>query len=564
MKAGIKNYIVLNAMSQYGALCLRRYNRISTKTDRWSEELLMGILKRNKDTEIGKKFGFADIHSVEEYQTRIPYTTYEDYQEYINRMADKGEQNLMTSDNVTFFAITSGTTGVTKRIPVVKRSYQPVFRSASVIYWIIKQNMKEAGLKGGKGLITLESGCEYTPGGIRQGYISAFVMSGADAVVPALTCIPKEVFGYGEGVDMKYIKARYSLADKDLVYLLGVFMSTMTDMMKYISENREMLIRDIETGSIDPSVKLPDELRAKLESELKPDKKRAEELRAAIDPTKPEGIVRRIWPKLSTVVAIGLGEFETFTKRMRIYCGPEVHFCHKLYASSEAVFAGSVSQDAQDYMMIPDAGFFEFIPVDEEFDEEKDKPLLLHELEEGKNYEVIVTNLAGLYRYRIKDVIKVVGHHNMLPLIRFAYRKAQMINITGIKLTAEHMVSTMRALAARVGVDILDYSIYPDLDAEPWRLKVFIEFERDIPEDTDLGRIFDEELTKVNEEHGRMLKIGESSPSMVYEMNKNAYRELRAANAAKKTSDSQVKTIRYIGSEELLNEFYKKVKKVYR
>lgn len=563
MKAGIKNFVVLNAMSEYGAFCLKRYDRISTKFDKWSENMLMGILKRGKNTEIGKKFGFADIHSVEEYQTKVPFTTYEDYIGYVERMAEKGEQNLMTSDTVSFFATTSGTTGVTKRIPVVKRSYKPVFSSASIVYWIIRQNMKDVGLRNGRGLITLESGCEYTPSGIRQGYISSFVMSSANSVAPSLTCIPKELTGYGEGVDMKYVKARYSLADKDLTYLLGIFMSTMTDMMKYIAENREMLIHDIETGTIDPSVKMPAELREKLEAGLKPDKKRADELREVLDTSKPEGIVRRIWPKLSTVVAIGLGEFETFTDRMRIYCGPEVHFCHKLYASSEAVFAASVKQDAKEYMLIPDAGFFEFIPVDDDFDDEKDRPLLAHELEVGKNYEVVVTNLAGLYRYRIKDVIKVVGYHNMLPLLRFAYRKAQMINITGIKLTAEHMVSTMRALAARVGVDVLDYSVYPDLDAEPWRLKVFIEFADDIPEGTDLCRIFDEELAKVNEEHGHMLIIGESSPSMVYVMNKNAYRELRAANAAKKISDTQVKTVRYINSKELLNEFYKKVKKVY-
>ena len=273
--------------------------------------------------------------------------------------------------------------------------------------------------------------------------------------------------------------------------------------------------------------------------------------------------MRRIWPKLSTVVAIGMGEFETFTRRMRAYCGPEVHFCHKLYAASEAVFAGSAEPDAQDYMMIPDAGFFEFIPVDESFDESKDRPLLLHELEEGKHYEVVVTNLAGLYRYRIKDVIKVTGHMDMLPLIRFAYRKEQMINITGLKLTSEHLVSTMRAISNKIGVNVIDYSVYPDLDAEPWRLKTFIEFEEDIPKDIDLSGMFDEELSKVNEEHGRMLKIGESSPSIVYVMKKNAYRELREANAAKKTSDSQVKTIRYIGSEELLEEFMKNTIRVY-
>ncbi len=565
MKGKFYNYVVINAMSAYGRHCTRRYKHIAPKADDFSEKLLLKHLKRNQNTEYGKKYDFASIHSVREYQDRVPFTTYDDYIPYVERMAQTGEQNLLSSDTINFFATTSGTTGVTKRIPVVHRSYNPVFRAASIIYNMINDNMRKTGVHAGRGLNTLESGCEYTPSGIREGYISSFVMSSAGSVVPAITCIPKEVFGYGVGVDMKYIKARYSLADRDLVYLMSIFMSTLTDLMKYISENREMLIKDIAEGRIDGSVKLPPELRAKLEKKLKPDPERAKELEAAIDFSKPEGIVHRIWPKVSTVVAIGGGEFETFYRRMKTYCGPDVRFCFEMYASSEALVASSFENDDPNYVMIPDSGFFEFIPVDDEsFDETKDRPLLMHELEEGKNYEVVVTNLAGLYRYRIKDVIKVVGYKEKLPLVRFAYRKQQMINITGLKLTAEHMVSTMRNIAERLKMHINDYSVYADTESEPWRLRVFIEFEEELPEGVDMSAIFDEELAKVNEEHGRMLEIGESSPSEVCIMRKNAYLELREKNASKKISDSQVKSIRYVKNKEQLDDLMARVIRTYK
>lgn len=556
------NCIVMNAMSVYGWYCLSRYKRIAKKADVFGEEQLLGIMKRNKDTEIGVKLGFKDIHSIREYQQKIPFTTYEDYVPYIERMAKTGEQQLVTSDNVTFFAMTSGTTGVTKRIPVVNRSFKPVFRASAMIYHQIKQSMNEMGTVYGKGLNSLESVCAYTEGGIREGYISSFVMSSAGFVIPFITCVPKEVFGT-TGADMKYIKARYALADRDLVYLMSVFMSTVTDLIKYISENRDLIIRDIRNGTIDPSVVMPEELRAKLQKKLKPDPKRADELEEAIDFNRPEGIIRRIWKKLNVVVAIGSGEFETFSRRMRVYCGHEVHFCNEMYASSEAILASSIRLDDTDYFMIPDAGLFEFIPVDGDFDEEKDVPLLFHELEVGKHYEVVVTNLAGLYRYRIKDVIKVVGREGKIPLVNFAYRKAQMINITGVKLTSEHMVSVMRALSSRIGVNVIDYSVYPDVESEPWRINVFIEFEDEIPDSIALDMLFDDELAKVNEEHGQMLRIGETSPSIVYVMHRNAYRELRDENAKKKSTDSQVKTIRYINSKAMLEEFMTKVQKVF-
>ena len=56
-----------------------------------NEALLMRILDMNKDTEYGRKYHFADIHSVEDYRNAVPVTTYDDYADYILRMTEKGE-----------------------------------------------------------------------------------------------------------------------------------------------------------------------------------------------------------------------------------------------------------------------------------------------------------------------------------------------------------------------------------------------------------------------------------------------------------------------------------------
>ena len=547
--------LVLKAMSIYGRISRNDYYRKSKKLSENAEGLLMRILRRNRNTEIGKKLGFGSVHSVRDYQDKIPFSDYGDYAGYIDRMAKNGEQKLLTADKVSFLATTSGTTGVMKRIPVVSRSFRPLFRSSCIIYDIIYTEMKKRGIKSGKGLNSLESGFYRTESGIRQGYISSFVMSSADLVVPSISCIPAELSGYGEGVDMKYIKSRCALADRDLVYPMSPFMSTLTDLMKYISDNREMLIRDIELGVIDTSVKLPPELRARLEAKLKPDRERAEELKKSVDFSDINGLIKRIWPKMCVVVAIGSGELEPFSRKMRVYCGESVAFCHEFYASSEALFGTVTEADDENYLLIPDSGFFEFIPDDGSFDETRDRPLLPHELEVGKRYEVVVTNLAGLYRYRIKDVVLVTGFTNDLPRLRFAYRRSQVINITGLKLTSEHLVSTMREISEKTGVNIIDYSVSADTVKEPWRLVVFIEFDGKAPEGVDLSELFDEELSKVNEEHGHMLEIGESSPSMVCVMKSGFYKALREENASKKSSATQVKPVRHFDSEEMLRYF---------
>ncbi len=48
-----------------------------------NEKLLLRILEQNKDTEYGRKYGFANIHSIEEYQKKVPVSVYDDYAGYI-------------------------------------------------------------------------------------------------------------------------------------------------------------------------------------------------------------------------------------------------------------------------------------------------------------------------------------------------------------------------------------------------------------------------------------------------------------------------------------------------
>lgn len=161
---------------------------------------------------------------------------------------------------------------------------------------------------------------------------------------------------------------------------------------------------------------------------------------------------------MTLVVAIGTGEFAPFSEKMRSYCGSEVKFCYEMYAASEALFASALSAEDTNYLLIPDGGFFEFIPVDDGFDEEHGVPLLPSELETGKLYEIVVTSLAGLYRYRIKDVVRITGFLGKAPLLQFGYRKDQLINITGVKLTIEHIqnaINRLDELLERGSKDIL-------------------------------------------------------------------------------------------------------------
>ena len=547
------NFMVIRSVSAYGGFCRKKLIKESAEVDKVSEKLLLDLIKRNRNTEYGRKYGFSDIHTIQDYQDKVPFTTYENYRDYIKRIADNGEQHLLTTDKVEFFANTSGTSGEIKLIPVVKRAKKPYSETVAVFMNIIVSEMKKRGISCGRGLNTVEIETNATKSGIPSGLISAYTLGSAKFAIPVITCFPKEIFGYGEGVDMKYLKAFYALKDRDLVYMAAVFMSNITDLMTYIFENTDMLINDIANGRISDSVNIPDELREKLSKKLRPDPERAEELKKILSDHSYSGIMKAIWPKLSLIIGIGTGEFAGFAKKLRDYCGSGVTFYYETYSASEALIANAPDIENDDYLLLTDSAFFEFIPVDDE----NARPLLRHQLEKGKLYEIVVTNLSGLYRYRIKDVVKVTGFEGKNPLINFAYRKNQVINITGVKLTGDHITNAMKAFEQSTNIHITDYTLYPDTSHSPWRLVLFLETEEELSEEQKMhfAKIFDEKLSEMNHEHGRMLNIGETSPSLICQVEKNTFRAYREYRIKQGASQNQLKTSRVINSPDVLKLF---------
>ena len=86
-----------------------------------NSRLLFQILKDNSNTEYGKKMDFANIHTIQEFQEKVPLTRYDDYVLYIDRMLHKGEENLITAYPIIQYAETSGSIGVQKVVPITDR-----------------------------------------------------------------------------------------------------------------------------------------------------------------------------------------------------------------------------------------------------------------------------------------------------------------------------------------------------------------------------------------------------------------------------------------------------------
>ena len=87
--------------------------------DPWSiqQRTLIDLVRRAEDTQWGRRFGFSDIRSVEDYQRQVPLAGYEDFAPYWEQAA-KGVPDVTWPGNIKYFALTSGTTSGNKIIPV--------------------------------------------------------------------------------------------------------------------------------------------------------------------------------------------------------------------------------------------------------------------------------------------------------------------------------------------------------------------------------------------------------------------------------------------------------------
>ena len=107
-----------------------------------------------------------------------------------------------------------------------------------------------------------------------------------------------------------------------------------------------------------------------------------------------------------------------------------------LYAATEGLLGVNLDPSRGDYLLPPKAMFYEVIPVRSQASESKEgssiaeaskegviETKLLNELQEGNEYEVVVTTRCGLCRYRVGDVVKVTGFRGEAPLVEVLYRQ---------------------------------------------------------------------------------------------------------------------------------------------
>ena len=84
-----------------------------------------------------------------------------------------------------------------------------------------------------------------------------------------------------------------------------------------------------------------------------------------------------------------------------------------------------------------------------------------HELEEGKNYFIVLTTSAGLYRYDIHDLVRCVGFRGTAPVLEFLNKGSSFSSITGEKLSEFQAASAVTAAFGELGLPIETFTLAP-------------------------------------------------------------------------------------------------------
>ena len=413
---------------------------------------LMKILEEAKDTWYGKKHGFSDIRTIEQFQERVPLSSYEDLQPIIERVMS-GEQNLLWPSEVKWFAKSSGTTSEkSKFIPVTWEALENChFRGGKDVVAIYSQNYPENKLLTGKGL---------TLGGSHQ--INSYSNQSFYGDLSAIL------------IENMPFWAHFIRTPSQDVALMSEF-----------EEKMEVITRETIRDNVTSLAGVPSWNLVLI--------------RHILEFTGKKNLLE-VWPNLELFIHGGVS-FTPYRDQFRkLIPSGDMHYL-EVYNASEGHFSIQDDPGSDDMLLMLDYGvFFEFVPACKASDPNA-KALTLNDVVPGENYAIIISTNGGLWRYMIGDT--VVFTSTFPHKIKISGRTRHFINAFGEEVIIENAENALEIACSKTGAVIREYTaapIYMDDDrkgSHEW----LIEFEKSPADLKYFTSVLDNALCSINSDY---------------------------------------------------------------
>lgn len=415
------------------------------------DEWLQNLIKLAKDTEFGKQHDFKNIKNYNDFKKNIPIQDYESLKPFIERTR-RGEQNLLWHSEIKWFAKSSGTTDKSKFIPVSKEFLDGChYNGGRDMITFHCVNNEDTKLFTGKNLALggsykTDSFGEYDS---YHGDVSAIIIQNLPMWAEYFRA-PDVNIALMENWEDKLEKMANTMANENVTSLAGV-PSWMLVLIKRILE-----------------IKQTDNLK-------------------------------EIWPNLEVYFHGGVS-FTPYKELFATLLNNNKIAYMQLYSASEGFFGIQDERVSDEMLLMLDYGiYYEFIPVNEI---QKDNPQIynLSEVQKDKDYAIIISTNAGLWRYQIGDTIRFT---NLSPY-RFIItgRTKQYINVFGEELMIHNVEYALKIASEKTKSHIVDFTVAPifmndNTGAHEW----IIEFEHE-PNSLDFFKsVLDDELKKQNSDY---------------------------------------------------------------
>lgn len=419
---------------------------LAEKCETVQRTVLQEILSSCADTEFGRRYGFVDIKNVEEYRARVPLSEWEDYKDYMRKI-ELGEADILFPGKADFFYRTSGTTENYKHVPDSERG--KIGRRAITRARFAKSDQYVSRKQLEKILVlTNRPEMDRTEAGIDIGSASGH----SARMVASKIVYPVSLGNHYSGSDLLYMILRCALTYEDVTAVLSNNALSFSTLAEFGADHADELISDICTGS--SSRPIPDELADDMRKYLTPNPKRAAFLKSLHE----EGrfLPLHYWPDIKIGFFWLGGSVGLQTDRVKNYLPSDACLMDVGYGASEVKINIPIKEGSPVGTLASFCGFFEFIP------EEGGEPLLAHQLKDGERYELVVTTYAGLYRFKLKDIVAVDGFTGTTPNIYFVNRLSDMANLAMEKLSGSMLADAVGKAFAALGLKYRHVQIYPD------------------------------------------------------------------------------------------------------
>lgn len=497
-KPSLKEYNIVEKNKK----TLEFIENVTTNADEVQRKVLAEILSRNANVEYLERHGLEGHTDRETFKKTIPVIKYEDLQPDITRIANGDKSQILCSQPISEFLTSSGTSGGERKLmPTIEEELD----RRSMLYSLLMPVMSQfvPGLERGKGMYFLFIKSESkTPGGLAaRPVLTSYYKSQHFKQRPfdpyTNYTSPNETILCPDSYQSMYTQLLCGLIQHNDVLRVGaVFASGFIRAIKFLEKHRRALCHDIRTGTLNPEITDSSVREAVMKILGKPDPKLADFIEGECGKESWQGIITRLWPNTKYIDVIVTGTMSQYIPTLDYYSNGLPLVC-TMYASSECYFGVNLNPLCKpsdvSYTLIPTMGYFEFLPVHKNngvtansvisvpkalTEKEQHELVDLVDVKLGHEYELVITTYAGLYRYRVGDVLKVAGFKNNAPQFNFICRKNVVLSIDSDKTDEVELQNAVKNAVTHLqpfGASLLEYTSYADTATIPGHYVLFWE-----------------------------------------------------------------------------------------